>query len=480
MAASSSSGAGAGGYAPYHRRTLSNTTLSQMGTYRSSPLAQQSASASASGAGANGLPASSSLTSLFLPQNDYHTPSAASSSPSSRAMSPLPPVPSDRASTPLAFVANNSRSRPYSPSVDTIDTPPPPHSSNNRLPTFQPKGLAVNRTADFIAHRKRKQDNGRLEDGRLARRLEKVLAIHHNPVPLPGPSSSSKFLDSSSSSAAVGEGYDSAEEPLLAFASNTASTLRKASSNLWATLRAASAVHNSSSDNPSSSSGFLSTLEAARNKAAQDAARRTAEQSIVKWQADADARACPICSSPFSLAVRKHHCRLCGRVVCASPQLTAPIFPTTATATGGTNAAGGPTTSSTALVDPVKAASLLAEQKCSGLIVLTDARTGKVDDARKVAAEAAVGAASVAEMSTGAGGGGGRGVGEVALRNLESHVEERAIRVCKDCRKVIFRQQYMLESGPTPTWLKLYEALIRLQREIEESLPEFHEMVLGL
>ncbi|CAD6905690.1 unnamed protein product, partial [Tilletia laevis] len=474
MAASSSSGAGAGGYAPYHRRTLSNTTLSQMGTYRSSPLAQQSAS------GANGLPASSSLTSLFLPQNDYHTPSAASSSPSSRAMSPLPPVPSDRASTPLAFVANNSRSRPYSPSVDTIDTPPPPHSSNNRLPTFQPKGLAVNRTADFIAHRKRKQHNGRLEDGRLARRLEKVLAIHHNPVPLPGPSSSSKFLDSSSSSAAVGEGYDSAEEPLLAFASNTASTLRKASSNLWATLRAASAVHNSSSDNPSSSSGFLSTLEAARNKAAQDAARRTAEQSIVKWQADADARACPICSSPFSLAVRKHHCRLCGRVVCASPQLTAPIFPTTATATGGTNAAGGPTTSSTALVDPVKAASLLAEQKCSGLIVLTDARTGKVDDARKVAAEAAVGAASVAEMSTGAGGGGGRGVGEVALRNLESHVEERAIRVCKDCRKVIFRQQYMLESGPTPTWLKLYEALIRLQREIEESLPEFHEMVLGL
>lgn len=38
----------------------------------------------------------------------------------------------------------------------------------------------------------------------------------------------------------------------------------------------------------------------------------------------------------------------------------------------------------------------------------------------------------------------------------------------------------MLDDGKVPPYLKLYEALISLQKEIEQSLPEFQEMVLGL
>ena len=44
---------------------------------------------------------------------------------------------------------------------------------------------------------------------------------------------------------------------------------------------------------------------------------RTLEQSIVIWEDDAKVLQCPFCQQPFSqYSFRRHHCRLCGRVVC--------------------------------------------------------------------------------------------------------------------------------------------------------------------
>jgi rabenosyn-5 len=51
---------------------------------------------------------------------------------------------------------------------------------------------------------------------------------------------------------------------------------------------------------------------------------REEELRIVKWEEDSSRKVCPLCSTPFSLSVRKHHCRLCGRIVCASPHLSLP------------------------------------------------------------------------------------------------------------------------------------------------------------
>lgn len=47
---------------------------------------------------------------------------------------------------------------------------------------------------------------------------------------------------------------------------------------------------------------------------------RALEQSIVPWQDDATVPECPFCQQPFSqYSLRRHHCRMCGRVVCADP-----------------------------------------------------------------------------------------------------------------------------------------------------------------
>lgn len=42
------------------------------------------------------------------------------------------------------------------------------------------------------------------------------------------------------------------------------------------------------------------------------------DMALPKWQADSDVSECPICGVVFSFWHRKHHCRKCGRVVCAS------------------------------------------------------------------------------------------------------------------------------------------------------------------
>ncbi|KAI2614813.1 VAC1 protein [Hypoxylon fragiforme] len=63
----------------------------------------------------------------------------------------------------------------------------------------------------------------------------------------------------------------------------------------------------------SSGTGLLS-LAAQRNQ------RKAIEQSVVTWEDDGKVPKCPFCQQEFSWTFRRHHCRLCGRVVCADPQ----------------------------------------------------------------------------------------------------------------------------------------------------------------
>lgn len=46
--------------------------------------------------------------------------------------------------------------------------------------------------------------------------------------------------------------------------------------------------------------------------------RAAPEFALPRWQPDAEVTLCPICRTQFSIFARKHHCRKCGRVVCAS------------------------------------------------------------------------------------------------------------------------------------------------------------------
>lgn len=52
--------------------------------------------------------------------------------------------------------------------------------------------------------------------------------------------------------------------------------------------------------------------------AGQKNQRKVLEQSVVTWEEDASVSRCPFCYQEFgSWSFRRHHCRLCGKVVCA-------------------------------------------------------------------------------------------------------------------------------------------------------------------
>lgn len=60
--------------------------------------------------------------------------------------------------------------------------------------------------------------------------------------------------------------------------------------------------------------GYFRTFSGVPNQ------KRLVEQTVVDWEDDAKVGQCPFCQQDFSnYTFRRHHCRVCGRVVCADP-----------------------------------------------------------------------------------------------------------------------------------------------------------------
>jgi rabenosyn-5 len=257
--------------------------------------------------------------------------------------------------------------------------------------------------------RRQKRDVGRIERTKLERRLEKLIALH---FPLEGTTSSQK--EKTAASGRPGLGPNGRERRASSFFDLDFEGLR-----------------NSLRDDP----GSLLKGVLGQNQVDM----RAAEQRITPWQEDASVSKCICCSSSFHpITNRKHHCRLCGEIICSLP----PKRPQR----------------------PVP---------CSFLFVV-DPRTRRIEEVQEGVDYGVRKRTSSTVGPTPR----GKKASSVAQEDEEKFL--KGVRVCRLCRPIIMRQQFQQEFTTAPTFVRLYDAFISLEAEIEDSLPQFQEMVLTL
>ncbi|OAV86204.1 hypothetical protein PTTG_30026, partial [Puccinia triticina 1-1 BBBD Race 1] len=237
------------------------------------------------------------------------------------------------------------------------------------------------RTDQLVAARRTRQEAKRLEEARLQKRLEKLILLHfpHQPQ-------------------------------------NTTTTTTNNLSQKLLTI----------------SSELL---------AARPGSLRAHEQAIVRWQDDTSAGDCTLCHTPFDLRIRKHHCRLCGQLVCFKPHSAGP-------------------------------------RRCSSLIrvdwdPLLHRNTIRVldDDSHQTGLLPDRPGASIRHLIA------------APLHNpspsSSTTTPTKGVRVCAHCLAVVLRRQAMTCPPKPPEYLALYSSLKQVQEEIERAIGEFQEALAG-
>uniref|UniRef100_A0A7N8WN85 Rabenosyn, RAB effector n=1 Tax=Mastacembelus armatus TaxID=205130 RepID=A0A7N8WN85_9TELE len=176
------------------------------------------------------------------------------------------------------------------------------------------------------------------------------------------------------------------------------------------------------------------------DRTSSDAAKiRAIEKSVVSWVNDSDVPFCPDCGNKFNIRNRRHHCRLCGSIMC---------------------------------------------RKCMEFVPLPLAQ--KLINGTR---EALCVPGSPSQSLSSPAGGGGSGMGSrrgsiSSLSSVTSMLEEKddeKIRCCHHCMDTLLkRQQKLEEKDHMPDIVKLYERLRMCMEKVDEKAPEYIKMAESL
>ncbi|CED85205.1 FYVE finger-containing protein [Phaffia rhodozyma] len=388
-----------------------------------------------------GLPSSPSLNSLAPPGSSVKTSSHRSSTVASSSLpfvfpfggsqgssassdAGLTPIPSPSINGPI--INGTYRRSSYMGELSTggdlngqvLLTSKTPYRAG-----FQPKGVWRDRSGDYEAARLKREEGRRLEERRLGRRLEKLIALHFTPPSQP-------LSSSSAPSAPLSPAKSIASPP---------PTSRRSSFFLpdLDALKNPSGIWKNLKDRAMAPPPDMHLEGGIVVKSSEYI--RIVEQSIVKWEADNTVKQCFICGTNFNLTTRKHHCRLCGRIPCSLPPTPPPLLAITPHGQGG------------------------RKETCS-LLIVADHKTGQCEAVE----EGFVGFLKISDEKAGDSVGGEEHKGEMKVTG---------VRTCRDCWSIVSRKQYMLNAARVPAFMRLYDTLRQIQSEILELLPTFYSLL---
>ncbi|XP_050730072.1 rabenosyn-5-like isoform X1 [Eriocheir sinensis] len=174
--------------------------------------------------------------------------------------------------------------------------------------------------------------------------------------------------------------------------------------------------------------------------------RKAHERSIVSWAEDQDVPLCPFCARSFSLARRRHHCRLCGGIMCHDCSLMLTLQ------------------YAKKLVAPIHQGSGGAGWKEPG----------------GAASGSGVGGA-MGSLRAGLRRSGSQGSLNSLLSVVDSIKTEQHFRVCAHCMARLDARDNQVEQRTSRLTLALYyEKLIEYRQQLEKLLPQFIQMADSL
>uniref|UniRef100_A0A1I7UED4 FYVE-type domain-containing protein n=1 Tax=Caenorhabditis tropicalis TaxID=1561998 RepID=A0A1I7UED4_9PELO len=193
--------------------------------------------------------------------------------------------------------------------------------------------------------------------------------------------------------------------------------------------------------------------------------RKEYEREIVPWLDDAEALCCPLCAARFGITRRRHHCRLCGRVLChnCSKFLS---FETARSLTSSSNPLGDTKIDFDEELAETDVPGT-SQVKENGRLSFFDFSQKSMDKMKKAMAGAVqkVHSAATEEIISGA----------LTSKELSDHM-----RVCNLClRDLNFRESRMENKDP-PSYVQQYELMKEMIEEVKNLVPTYVRVVSSL
>ncbi|XP_067269057.1 rabenosyn-5 [Pseudorasbora parva] len=173
------------------------------------------------------------------------------------------------------------------------------------------------------------------------------------------------------------------------------------------------------------------------DRTSMDAAQiRSLEKSVVSWVNDQDVPFCPDCGGKFNIRNRRHHCRLCGSIMCRKCTEFLPLTLAYKLTSGAREALWAPGQG--------------GSPGSSGPVMQQTLRRGSISSISSVTSV------------------------------LEEKDEDR-VRCCHHCMDALLRHQRKLEEKDhMPDIVKLYERLRTCMEKVEAKAPEYTRMAESL
>ncbi|NWS91571.1 RBNS5 protein, partial [Toxostoma redivivum] len=159
---------------------------------------------------------------------------------------------------------------------------------------------------------------------------------------------------------------------------------------------------------------------------------RAIEKSVVPWVSDQDVPFCPDCGSKFSIRNRRHHCRLCGSIMCKKCMEFVSL--------------------------PLASKLTSASKEALGSHTSPNSSPSSVHGSRR---------GSISSISS--------------VSSVLDEKDDERIRCCQHCKDTLLkREQQIDEKEYTPEIVKLYEKLRLCMEKVDQKAPEYIRMAESL